>query len=117
MYAPMMSGLLTGKMTRERIANLPRDDWRRRSPYFQEPQLTHNLELVERLRDIGSRHGVAPGVVAIAWTLRNPAVTGAIVGARRPDQIEETIKAGTFRLSGAEIAEIDSFRRQLEHAA
>src|SRR5450759_1369347 len=82
-YAPMMSGLLTGKMTRERIANMEQDDWRRRSPEFQELRLSRNLVLVEKLREIGNRHGVTPGVVAIAWTLRNPAVTGAIVGGRR----------------------------------
>ena len=98
-YSPMMCGLLTGKMTRERIAAFPRDDWRRRDSEFQEPRLSRNLELVERLRAIGQRHGRSPAEVAIAWTLRHPAVTGAIVGARRPEQVDEIIRAGEFRLS------------------
>ena len=109
-YSPMMSGLLTGKMTRERIMNMPDDDWRRNAPEFQEPQLTRNLELVEVLRSIGERHGRSPGEVAIAWTLRHPAVTGAIVGARRPSQIEGTVGAADFRLSPEELAEIDQAR-------
>ena len=79
-YSPMKSGLLTGKMTRERIADMPEDDFRRRTPNFQEPKLTRNLELVELLRRIGSRHGRSPGEVAIAWTLRNPAVTARYRG-------------------------------------
>lgn len=109
-YSPMMSGLLTGKMTRERIEHMPQDDWRRNSPEFQEPQLTRNLELVEVLRSIGERHGRSPGEVAIAWTLRHPAVTAAIVGARRPDQIEGTVRAADFRLSPEELSEIDQAR-------
>lgn len=109
-YSPMMSGLLTGKMTRERIANMPDDDWRRGAAEFQEPQLTRNLELVEVLRSIGERHGRSPGEVAVAWTLRHPAVTGAIVGARRPSQIEGTVGAADFRLSPEELAEIDQAR-------
>ena len=84
-YSPMASGLLTGKMTAERIAKMPEDDWRRRAPQFNEPKLSRNLKLVELLREIGDVHGVQPGVVAIAWTLRNPAVTAAIVGARRAE--------------------------------
>ena len=103
-YAPMMSGLLTGKMTRDRIAALPPDDWRRNSPEFREPNLTKNLALVEKLRAIGDRHGVSPGVVAIAWTLRHPAVTGAIVGARTAAQVEGIIAAGEFRLTREELA-------------
>ena len=79
-YSPMASGLLTGAMTRERAAKLPQDDWRRANPNFNEPKLSRNLALAERLREIGKRHGRSPGEVAIAWTLRNPAVTGAIVG-------------------------------------
>lgn len=98
-YSPMMSGLLTGKMTRERIEQMPDDDWRKRDAEFQEPRLSQNLRLVEVLRSIGERHGRSPGEVAIAWTLRHPAVTGAIVGARRPSQIEGTIGAADFRLS------------------
>jgi aryl-alcohol dehydrogenase-like predicted oxidoreductase len=106
-YSPMVSGLLTGSMTRERIANLPEDDWRRRSPDFQEPRLSRNLALVERLTDIGFMHNLTPGVVAIAWTLRNPAVTGAIVGARHPEQVDGIIGAAEFRLTDSEIAQID----------
>jgi aryl-alcohol dehydrogenase-like predicted oxidoreductase len=109
-YSPMMSGLLTGAMTRERIANLPQDDWRRNHPEFQEPRLSRNLELVERLRAIGQRHGRTPGEVAIAWTLRRPEVTGAIVGARRPAQVDGIIGAAEFRLSDDELAEIGAVR-------
>jgi aryl-alcohol dehydrogenase-like predicted oxidoreductase len=108
-YSPMTSGLLTGKMTRERIAALPQDDWRRRTPQFQSPRLEKNLALVEELRKIGSRHGVEPGVVAIAYTLHHPAVTAAIVGARRPDQVEGTIAAAFFELSEAEYEHLRSF--------
>lgn len=107
-YSPMQSGLLSGAMTRERIAALPADDWRRNSPEFQEPRLSRNLALVERLREIGARHGHGPGVVAIAWTLRHPAVTGAIVGARRPAQVDGVVAAATFRLSADELAEIEA---------
>lgn len=110
-YSPMMSGLLSGRMTRERIAAFPEDDWRSKSEDFQEPRLSRNLELAELLRDIGSRHGRSAGEVAIAWTLRLSAVTGAIVGGRGPEQVEGIIGAGTFRLSDAEIAEIDAFAR------
>jgi aryl-alcohol dehydrogenase-like predicted oxidoreductase len=109
-YSPMQSGLLTGKMTRERIASLPENDWRRRSPYFQEPILTQALQLVERLRGIAARHGRTPGEVAVAWTLRHPAVTAAIVGARRPAQVDEIAGAGTFRLSANEIDELEQAR-------
>jgi aryl-alcohol dehydrogenase-like predicted oxidoreductase len=110
-YSPMMSGLLSGSMTRERVASFPADDWRSKSQDFQEPRLTRNLQLAELLRNIGSRHGRSPGEVAIAWTLRLPAVTGAIVGGRGPEQVEGIIGAGTFRLSAAEIAEIEAFMR------
>jgi aryl-alcohol dehydrogenase-like predicted oxidoreductase len=106
-YSPMQSGLLSGAMTRDRIATFPKDDWRRNSPRFQEPELTRNLMIVEKIGQIGARHGRSPGEVAIAWTLRFPAVTGAIVGARRPDQIDGVIGAATFRLSDAEILEIE----------
>jgi aryl-alcohol dehydrogenase-like predicted oxidoreductase len=105
-YAPMKSGLLTGKMTRERLASLPEDDFRRRNPFFQEPMLTRALGVVEVLRAIGERHGRTPGEVAIAWTLRNPAVTGAIVGLRNAGQLEGVIGAADFRLSAGETAEI-----------
>lgn len=108
----MASGLLTGAMNRERIAGFPDDDWRRNSPEFQEPRLSRKLQLVERLRTIGHRHGRSPGEVAIAWTLRQPAVTGAIVGARGPSQINGIIGATEFRLSEEEIAELDAFLKE-----
>ena len=108
-YAPMKSGLLTGAMTRERAASLPADDWRSRSVLFQEPQLSRNLALVELLREIGNRHGRTPGEVAIAWTLRHPAVTGAIVGLRSPGQVPGVMGAAEFRLSEDEVAGIASF--------
>src|SRR5208282_2395377 len=87
-YSPMASGLLTGKMTAERVAAFPADDWRRRAVEFNEPRLSRNLRLVELLREIGSGHQVGPGVVAVAWTLHNPAITAAIVGGRSPQQVE-----------------------------
>ena len=105
-YSPMYSGLLSGKMTNERIATLPSDDWRRRNRNFQEPLLSKNLRMVELLREIGLRHGVTAGEVAIAWTFQNPAVTGAIVGVRSREQVTGIIKAGEFRLSAAEVDEI-----------
>ena len=107
-YSPMRSGLLTGKMTPERVQNMPSDDWRRGADDFQEPKLSKNLELVEKLREIGERHGRSPAEVAIAWTLRHPAVTAAIVGGRRPDQVDGTIGAAEFRLSEDEIEEIET---------
>ena len=106
-YSPMASGLLTGAMTRERAAALPPDDFRSRSPEFREPRLSKNLELVERLRQVGARHGRTPGEVAIAWTLRHPAVTGAIVGARNAKQAEGVMRAGELKLTAGEIAEIE----------
>jgi len=106
-YSPMASGLLTGAMTRERAAKLPKDDWRSSHPDFQEPRLSRALELVEKLREIGNRHGRSPGEVAIAWTLRNPAVTGAIVGARNARQANGVIRAGELRLSDKEVSEIE----------
>jgi aryl-alcohol dehydrogenase-like predicted oxidoreductase len=111
-YSPMASGLLSGQMTAERIAKMPEDDWRRRAPQFKEPKLSRNLKLVELLREIGNVHRVQPGVVAIAWTLRNPAVTAAIVGVRRAGQVEGIIPAATFRLSEQEAARIDEFMAQ-----
>ena len=106
-YSPMASGLLTGKMTRERISALPKTDWRTRNDQFKEPNLSENLKLVDRLRTVGTQHGRSPGEVAIAWTLRNPAVTGAIVGARNPKQVDGIIGAMDFRLTTSEIEEID----------
>ncbi len=108
-YSPMKSGMLTGAMTRERIANMPEDDFRKRTPNFQEPLLTRNLNLVELLREIGLPHGRTPGEVAIAWTLRRPEVTGAIVGMRSPKQVDGVIAAAEFRLSAEEIARITAF--------
>lgn len=106
-YAPMYSGLLSGAMTRERAASLGPDDWRSRSREFQEPKLSQNLELVERLRAVGARHGRSPGEVAIAWTLRHPAVTGTIVGGRSAEQVDGVIGAVGLRLSEAEVAELE----------
>jgi len=111
-YSPMQSGLLTGKMTRERIAALPGDDWRKGNPEFQEPRLSRNLELVDLLTEIGYPHNMSSGEVAIAWTLRNPAVTGAIVGGRHPQQVEEVVNAAEFRLSDSELAQIATFLRE-----
>lgn len=108
-YSPMQSGLLSGKMTRERIAAMPDDDWRRNSPRFKEPQLTRNLKLVELLRGIGAAHGRTPGEVAIAWTLRLSAVTAAIVGARNAQQVDGVLGAAGFRLNAEEIARIEDF--------
>ena len=110
-YSPMKSGLLTGAMTRERIAGLPEDDFRRRAPAFQEPQLTRNLALADCMKKIGSRHGHSAGEVAIAWVLNNPAVTAAIVGMRSAQQAAGVMGALEFTLSPEEIAEIDSARR------
>jgi len=110
-YSPMKSGLLAGKMTRERLAAMPEDDFRRRAPAFQEPQLTRNLALADLMRQIGARHGRSAGETAIAWTLRHPAVTAAIVGMRSAAQVDGVVGAMEFRLSAAEIAEIDAARR------
>jgi aryl-alcohol dehydrogenase-like predicted oxidoreductase len=111
-YSPMVSGLLTGKMTAERVKNLPDDDWRKRNHNFQPPKLDRNLALVDLLRTIGQKHGVEPGVVAVAWTLRNPAITAAIVGARRPDQVDGVLPAATFRLNDVEAARIEGWLAQ-----
>jgi aryl-alcohol dehydrogenase-like predicted oxidoreductase len=108
-YSPMLSGLLAGKMTPERIATLPADDWRRRNVEFQEPRLGRNLRLVELLGEIGGGHGVTAGVVAVAWTLHHPAITAAIVGGRSPHQVEETAAALSFRLTEEEYARIGAF--------
>jgi aryl-alcohol dehydrogenase-like predicted oxidoreductase len=105
-YSPMLSGMLTGKMTAERIAGLPEDDWRRRNPEFSEPRLSQNLLLVSLLREIGDAHGVMAGVVAVAWTLHHSAITGAIVGGRSARQVEETAAALTVRLTEEEFKRI-----------
>lgn len=106
-YSPMQSGLLSGRMSRERIAALPEGDWRRRAKWFQEPILSRALGLVEVLRRIGERQGRSPAEVAIAWVLHHPAVTGAIVGARRPDQVDGFIGATEVTLSEQDLAAID----------
>jgi aryl-alcohol dehydrogenase-like predicted oxidoreductase len=106
-YSPMASGLLTGAMTRERAASFPNTDWRSRDLEFHEPKLSKNLALVERLRKVGERYGRPPGQVAIAWVLQNPAVTGAIVGARSAKQVEGTVGAADLRLTEDEVAEIE----------
>jgi aryl-alcohol dehydrogenase-like predicted oxidoreductase len=106
-YSPMASGLLSGAMTRERIAAFPQDDWRKHNPNFQEPLLSRNLRLVEALRSVGKRHSATPGEVAIAWTLRNPAVTGAIVGVRSQQQVNGIAGAPEVRLSPDDVHEIE----------
>jgi aryl-alcohol dehydrogenase-like predicted oxidoreductase len=106
-YSPMQAGLLSGKMTRERIKNLPEGDWRRANDHFKEPLLTRNLALQEKLREIGAKHGHNAGVAALAWVLRREEVTGAIVGFRRPDQVGELLAAADFRLSKEELDDVD----------
>ncbi|TMM07753.1 MAG: aldo/keto reductase [Actinobacteria bacterium] len=106
-YSPMGSGLLTGRMTRERIAGLPDDDWRKHDSRFNEPQLSQNLELVERLKAVADRHGTVPGAVAIAWALRNPAVDGAIVGFRSPEQVDPLLPAAGLKLSDEDLDQIE----------
>jgi aryl-alcohol dehydrogenase-like predicted oxidoreductase len=108
-YSPMVSGLLTGAMTRERAAKLPKDDWRKNHPDFTEPALSRNLAVVERLREMARQHNRSTGEVAIAWTLHNPAVTGAIVGARNARQAEGVMRAGELRLTDEEVNEIETF--------
>jgi aryl-alcohol dehydrogenase-like predicted oxidoreductase len=107
-YSPMGSGLLTGAMTRERIANLPEDDWRKHDPDFNEPKLSAHLALAERLQVIGAHHDCSPGAVAVAWTLLHPAVTAAIVGARKPEQMEEIVGAAAIKLNRTELREIET---------
>ncbi|MGE5402812.1 MAG: aldo/keto reductase [Ignavibacteriales bacterium] len=107
-YSPMASGLLTGAMTRERIKKLPEDDWRRNNPDFNEPRLTRNLTLVEKLKETGKKYNASAGEIAIAWTLRHPAVTGAIVGGRSAEQVQGTINAHQIELTDSEVKEIES---------
>jgi aryl-alcohol dehydrogenase-like predicted oxidoreductase len=108
-YSPMYSGLLSGKMTAERIKNMPPDDWRQRDPEFRSPRLEPNLRLVATLAEIGEKHGVEPGAVAIAWTLRHPAVTAAIVGARRPSQVDGILPSATLELAPDEIEQLNKW--------
>jgi aryl-alcohol dehydrogenase-like predicted oxidoreductase len=105
-YSPMGSGLLTGGITQERVAAMPDDDWRKSDPRFTEPQLSQHLALADRLRAVADRHGVSPGAVAVAWTLRNPAVDGAITGFRRPDQVDPIVAAAGLELTDQDLAEI-----------
>jgi aryl-alcohol dehydrogenase-like predicted oxidoreductase len=107
-YSPMGSGLLTGGITRERIAAMPDDDWRKTDPRFTEPELSGYLALVSRLRAVAARHDSTPGAVAVAWTLRNPAVDGAITGFRRPDQVDPILAAAGLDLTDQDIAEIEA---------
>lgn len=109
-YSPMGSGLLTGKMTRERIGSLPQDDWRRRNDRFREPQLSKNLALVEVLRQVAGRYGCSVAEAAVAWSLRHPAVTGAIVGVRNPRQVEGVLAASTVELADEDIAALNAAR-------
>ena len=108
-YSPMVSGLLTGRMSKERVAAMPSDDWRRKAVEFNEPRLSRNLRLVELLREIGSKHGVEPGVVAVAWTLHHPAITAAIVGGRSGEQVKGLAPALHFRLNEEEFRSIRTF--------
>jgi aryl-alcohol dehydrogenase-like predicted oxidoreductase len=110
-YSPMGSGMLTGAMTRERAQSLPENDWRGRDARFNEPQLSANLALVERLKGVAERYGTTPGAVAVAWTLRNPAVDGAIVGFRRPAQVDPILAAASLELSDDDLATIEGSKR------
>jgi aryl-alcohol dehydrogenase-like predicted oxidoreductase len=110
-YSPMGSGMLTGAMTRERVARLPEDDWRKHDARFNEPQLSRNLDLVARLDAVADRYETSPGAVAVAWTLRNPAVDGAIVGFRRPDQVDPILAAASLALTDEDVSEIEGHVR------
>ena len=110
-YSPMGSGLLTGRMSRERIERLPDDDWRKHDARFQEPQLSRHLAQVERLNAVAERHDTSPGAVAVAWTLHNPAVDGAIVGFRRPDQVDPILAAAGLELTAADVEQIEGGAR------
>jgi aryl-alcohol dehydrogenase-like predicted oxidoreductase len=110
-YSPMGSGMLTGGMTRERVSALPEQDWRKGDERFREPQLSRNLDMVQRLKAVAERHETSPGAVAIAWTLRNPAVDGAIVGFRRPDQVDPLVPAADLELTDEDVAEIEGGAR------
>jgi aryl-alcohol dehydrogenase-like predicted oxidoreductase len=111
-YAPMHSGLLTGAMTRQRVANFPSDDFRRNAKNYQEPLLSRNLAVADFIAKIGERHGVTAGVVAIAWTLHHSAITAAIVGGRSAKQVEGVLPAATFRLSDEEFSKIQNYLSQ-----
>jgi aryl-alcohol dehydrogenase-like predicted oxidoreductase len=106
-YSPMGSGMLSGGMTRDRVAGLAEDDWRKHDARFKEPQLSRNLALVERLKAVAERYNATPGAVAVTWALRNPAVDGAIVGFRRPDQVDPILTAASLELTAEDLAEIE----------
>ena len=106
-YSPMGSGLLTGRMTRERIASMPGDDWRKQDPRFRDPELSRSLEIVDRLAAVAERHDAVPGAIAIAWALRSAAVDGAIVGFRSPEQVDPLIEAANLELSDHDITTIE----------
>jgi aryl-alcohol dehydrogenase-like predicted oxidoreductase len=109
-YSPMASGLLTGAWTHERLASLPADDWRKgKNPLFQEPKFSRHLRLVEVLKGVGRQHGRTPGEVAVAWVLRHPAVTAAIVGARKAGQLKELVGAAELHLSAEDVQRIEAF--------
>jgi aryl-alcohol dehydrogenase-like predicted oxidoreductase len=110
-YSPMGSGMLSGGMTAERVEQLPEDDWRKHDTRFNEPQLSRNLELVDRLKQVADRYDTTPGAIAVAWTLRNPAVDGAIVGFRRADQVAPILTAANLDLTDEDIAEIEGSTR------
>lgn len=105
-YSPLQNGLLSGKMTRERVENFPESDWRSRSRFFREPHFTHNLTIVDKLGELAQNHGVTTAEIAIAWTLRRPEVTGAIVGARNPQQINGIVGASDVALTESDIQQI-----------
>jgi aryl-alcohol dehydrogenase-like predicted oxidoreductase len=111
-YAPMHSGLLTGAMTKQRVSNFTSDDFRRNAKNYQEPLLSRNLAVADFLSEIGKKHNVSAGVVAIAWTLHHPAITAAIVGGRNAKQVEGVIPAATFRLTEEEFSEIQGYLAQ-----
>ena len=113
-YSPMQAGLLTGKFTRERAASLSETDWRKRNPFFNEPQLSVNLDTIESLQSIAERNRLTMAQLALIWILREPVLTAAIVGARRPGQIGETLKASGVGLSNSDLEEIESILRQRE---
>jgi aryl-alcohol dehydrogenase-like predicted oxidoreductase len=110
-YSPMGSGMLSGGMTRQRAERLPENDWRKRDARFSDPELSANLELVERLKAVAERHDTTPGAIAVAWTLRNPAVDGAIVGFRRPDQVDPILPAASLELTDEDIVQIEGGAR------
>jgi aryl-alcohol dehydrogenase-like predicted oxidoreductase len=110
-YSPMGSGMLSGGMTAERVEQLPEDDWRKHDTRFNEPQLSRNLEFVDRLKQVADRYDTTPGAIAVAWTLRNPAVDGAIVGFRRADQVAPILTAANLDLTDEDIAEIEGSTR------